>query len=208
MYRRAVLAAAEQVFAAQGIHGARIQDIAKLARVSVGTVYNYFESKEDIVAALREGHEREMLEIAAEDPTLPRGFEPQFRSLLDRLVSQVQSHRAFFAFAIQEGFLGPPATHSCKECAVGTAPKRLQERIRTLLEQGMAEGAVEQKDVELLLRFVSGAFGSVILDAIQDTESDLVAQGRVVCELCLRGMRPADTPHAATAPQKKPGTVR
>jgi len=209
MYRRAVLAAAEQVFAAQGIRGARIQDIAKLARVSVGTVYNHFESKEDIVAALREEHERELRVVAAEDPTVPSGFEPQFRALMDRLIKTVESHRAFFAFAIQEGFLEPPDAHGHTRCAAHeAAPAMLHERMRTLLQQGIDEGAVVQQDLGLLWRFVAGAFESVILDALQESETDLVAQGRVVCDLCLRGMRPPDEPRHATAPQKKPGKAR
>lgn len=203
LYRRAVLAAAEQVFAAEGIHGARIQDIAKAARVSVGTVYNHFESKEDIVAALREEHERELFELAVQDPTVPSGFEPQFRSFMERLIQKVEAHRAYFAFAIQEGFLEPPRARGAgAECG---PPDRVRERMLVLLREGMDEGAVERQDAEILFRFVVGAFNSVLLDGLQNRESDLVTQGRVVCELCLRAMRPVDKPQGDAGLPKKPG---
>jgi len=52
MFREAILEAAEEELAASGFHGARIQDIAKRAGVAVGTFYNHFETKEDVLLAL------------------------------------------------------------------------------------------------------------------------------------------------------------
>ena len=53
LFRNAILDAAEIVFAERGFHEARIQDIAARARIAVGTVYNHFETKEDVLAAQR-----------------------------------------------------------------------------------------------------------------------------------------------------------
>lgn len=64
-----ILDAALQVFGAQGFSGARLEDIARAAGVSKGTLYLYFDSKEEmframirarIVSVLEEG-ERELL---------------------------------------------------------------------------------------------------------------------------------------------------
>jgi AcrR family transcriptional regulator len=49
--REAVLAAAKQLFADQGLD-AQVPDVAKAARVGVGTVYRHFPAKDDLVAAL------------------------------------------------------------------------------------------------------------------------------------------------------------
>src|SRR5580658_1642295 len=54
LFRNAILDAAEAVFAERGFHGARIQDIAERARIAVGTVYNHFEQKDDVLSALLE----------------------------------------------------------------------------------------------------------------------------------------------------------
>lgn len=48
--RKAILNAAETLFAQQGYRKTRIEDIAGLAEVSVGTVYGYFTSKEDLLS--------------------------------------------------------------------------------------------------------------------------------------------------------------
>ena len=49
--REAVLAAAKQLFADQGID-AQMPDVARAAKVGVGTVYRHFPTKDDLVAAL------------------------------------------------------------------------------------------------------------------------------------------------------------
>jgi AcrR family transcriptional regulator len=50
--RRQVLDGARTIFLAQGYDGASVGDIAKAAGVSKGTIYVYFEGKEDLFLAL------------------------------------------------------------------------------------------------------------------------------------------------------------
>lgn len=50
--RRQILAAAEVCFARSGFHQAAMQEICKEAGLSPGTVYRYFRSKDDLIAAL------------------------------------------------------------------------------------------------------------------------------------------------------------
>jgi AcrR family transcriptional regulator len=47
-----LLAAGQSVFAAQGFHNARVDDIVKAAKTSHGTFYLYFSNKEDLFKAL------------------------------------------------------------------------------------------------------------------------------------------------------------
>lgn len=49
--RAAVIAAAKRLFADQGLD-AQMPDVAKVAKVGVGTVYRHFPTKEDLIAAL------------------------------------------------------------------------------------------------------------------------------------------------------------
>jgi TetR/AcrR family fatty acid metabolism transcriptional regulator len=52
-YRR-ILAAAKAVFAKNGFYHSRISDVAKRAGVADGTIYLYFENKDDILISLFE----------------------------------------------------------------------------------------------------------------------------------------------------------
>jgi AcrR family transcriptional regulator len=49
--REAVVAAAKRLFADEGLE-AQMPDVAKVAKVGVGTVYRHFPTKEDLIAAL------------------------------------------------------------------------------------------------------------------------------------------------------------
>lgn len=55
--REAILAAAKRVFAKKGFHATTIADIAKAAKLSYGSIYWYFDSKESLFHALMEGEE-------------------------------------------------------------------------------------------------------------------------------------------------------
>lgn len=70
--REAVIAAAKKLFADEGLD-AQMPDVAKAARVGVGTVYRHFPTKEDLIAALAAERFERLAEkardaIAAEDP--------------------------------------------------------------------------------------------------------------------------------------------
>jgi AcrR family transcriptional regulator len=70
--RAAVLAAAKKLFADQGLD-AQMPDVAKAAKVGVGTVYRHFPTKADLIAALAEQRFERLAEkaregIEAEDP--------------------------------------------------------------------------------------------------------------------------------------------
>jgi AcrR family transcriptional regulator len=55
--REQILQAANYVFSRQGFHAANVSDIAAQAGVSQGTVYHYFNSKEDLFMAVFEAWE-------------------------------------------------------------------------------------------------------------------------------------------------------
>lgn len=50
--RTAILNAAETIFSERGFHEATISEIAKLAKVSEATIYEYFNSKEELLFSL------------------------------------------------------------------------------------------------------------------------------------------------------------
>ncbi|HEQ99512.1 MAG TPA: TetR/AcrR family transcriptional regulator [candidate division Zixibacteria bacterium] len=54
--RRIIIEAAEKLFAKSGFHGTDVDQVARTAGVSKGSVYNYFDSKEEIlISVIEEG---------------------------------------------------------------------------------------------------------------------------------------------------------
>lgn len=61
VYREHILAAGEKVFAAQDFDAAKVQDISRLAGLSMGSIYALFTSKEQIYASIIEQRGNELL---------------------------------------------------------------------------------------------------------------------------------------------------
>ena len=75
--RTAILDAAERCFVLHGFHRATMQDLAKMAGMSVGNLYRYFPSKDAVVLALAERDRAEAARHLCDDgadlwPTLVR----------------------------------------------------------------------------------------------------------------------------------------
>jgi AcrR family transcriptional regulator len=63
--KRKIEAAALQVFVKQGFHGTSIRDIANASGVSIGNIYNYYKTKEDLYKAIAEHYETRMQALRA-----------------------------------------------------------------------------------------------------------------------------------------------
>jgi AcrR family transcriptional regulator len=64
--RAALIAAAQRLFAAKGIEATAISEIAEEADIAVGSFYNYFETKEELLTALLASALTEQLEALSE----------------------------------------------------------------------------------------------------------------------------------------------
>jgi AcrR family transcriptional regulator len=73
--RDQILAAARTCFLRNGLHNTSMQDLIREADLSVGAVYRYFKSKNEIINAIAEGVAGTLIvqlnEIATLDPPLP-----------------------------------------------------------------------------------------------------------------------------------------
>lgn len=93
-----------RLFAEKGYHGTSISDIAKAAGVSKGLAYNYFESKQDLVASifnqiLEIGYQYEELMKQVDDPydRLQKIIEYTF----DYMEENEEFWRLYVSFALQ-----------------------------------------------------------------------------------------------------------
>jgi TetR/AcrR family fatty acid metabolism transcriptional regulator len=67
-----IIEAATKIFAKKGFYQAKISEIAKEARVADGTIYIYFENKDDILISL---------------------FEEQMQAVLDNMVAKISTEQ-------------------------------------------------------------------------------------------------------------------
>ena len=100
--RKQIIEGAMQVFAAKGFHGASVREIAEAAGLTMGTMYNYVRSKEDILyivydfmtTILTEG-----LKKAIEDTKDPR---EKVRAALKHNMELIYQYRDVIMFLYRE----------------------------------------------------------------------------------------------------------
>ena len=88
-----ILAAALRLFREAGYDAVRTDDIAAAAEVSVGTLYNYFENKGDLLLALVTVEVEEVLEQGASVVAAP---PPDITAALDRLIGGYYDHSTVY----------------------------------------------------------------------------------------------------------------
>jgi AcrR family transcriptional regulator len=102
---RAILEAAEAVFAEEGLHAARMERIATRAGVAVGTLYNHFRDKEALLRSLLRSRREALLERVdgALADAAGRPVRERLRAYLAAVATHARAHGPFLSVLVQAG---------------------------------------------------------------------------------------------------------
>jgi AcrR family transcriptional regulator len=192
LFRNAILDAAEAVFAERGFHGARIQDIAERARIAVGTVYNHFSDKDEVLSALLEERTDGLLaQVRAGGASVSataRGFRARLEASVAGMLGYVEQHRAFFAIANEHGLFAGAVAPSARSSARSIERmERFRAVFRAIVEEGIASGDLEPLDADALARFLGGTMRAFVLSSLAESGRDVQEQAAMTIELFLHG---------------------
>lgn len=136
--RTAILEAAEEVFARDGVERARIDAIAEHAGVSVGTIYNHIGDRDAVFGAVLAMRRHEIVEgvRAALDDTKADDARVQLERLARTLLEHVDRHRGFFAIVL-ESAEGPSRLAKPPETVA-----IFHEHVKTILKRGVRDGSL------------------------------------------------------------------
>jgi Transcriptional regulator len=165
-HRQEILDAAEEIFAARGIEAATIEDIAKKADFAVGSIYNFFNGKNDLVCqVLMRLFRIRISEI--EERVIPKIADPilALRTLVDLWVSHHIRHGAFLRVAFMArmaegkfGFEGVEDAELRESTEIYTA---LNTR---LFEAGIKAGVFHKINPRHIFTMVEGICRSFIFE--------------------------------------------
>jgi AcrR family transcriptional regulator len=177
---RAILTAAEEVFAQRGIRTARMEEIAQRAGVAVGTVYNHFEDREGLVSALVERRRAELLKSleSAADEGAP--FEEQLRGFVRTVFEHFESKREFLAILLE----GDAANVARPSEAILV----LRKRGEALVRRGLAQKALKSERSELFSAMLFGAVRASLVHEMHNPGAmDFGARADAVVDFFLHG---------------------
>ncbi len=164
--RSQILAAAIQVFAAKGYERSTIADIARRARMSEGSIYNYFKNKGDLLVSLP----RQLVQIPLSNLDASGTPEEILTALARTLLTTIRQNALIFQILLsalpsmkketREQYLQQVVLH-----AVGMLERYFQEQIH----QGVFRADCDPK--VLGRAFIGMFFPYIMLDQVLGLES-------------------------------------
>lgn len=160
--RTLILEAATELFAEKGFHHTTVEEIANLAGVGKGTVYEYFPSKKDVL--------RELLFVSIEYyfNLFPRPVEGNL-TLKEKLQNMTRLH---FQFFMEHRDIARVVLYEHRQITEDLDPimiEKERERITyvsELLDEGIHTGEIRPVDSHLAARVISGALWNMGMDLV------------------------------------------
>lgn len=136
-----ILDAAAQLFADEGFENTRMEAIAERAGVSIGTVYQFFEKKQDVFLALAHQCLAEVRVLAGrltQDAALRLAWPELIDASVDTFVSMARLHPAFRAINLNPQLYGlfEEADQAQGRALIEETAKVLPERVPGLTPEG------------------------------------------------------------------------
>ena len=186
--RNYILQSAEKLFAQRGFYGTTMADLAVTSEFSVGTLYNFFKSKEEVYYSLIMDKLDSMLEqLSREINKLPEGL-PQIKGLIEGIFKFFQENKEFFQIFFAERF----------HLVTSVGPKAMRELRRKYLAYiqfvtKIMAGAIKQKEVQAvdpqkLTFFLVGIMNAFIFHwTVYAQKSELISEVPFIYRLFLEG---------------------
>jgi AcrR family transcriptional regulator len=178
--RKKILNAARRVFSKYGYKGASMRMIAKAADISLGGLYLYFKSKEDLYSTLIVRSLENLLKETKE--TLHDITDPAeaIRTFLSMRVQYARKHRELIlVLGKEQGF-----SFGIKERKMFFAEQR--RVIEEIVRQGIAAGTFRECAVEEVAKIIVCALRGFILSII--VEPDAMFSPEECSALLLEGL--------------------
>jgi len=188
--RRQILAAASRCFAQVGFHAATMQDVIKASGLSAGAIYNYFQSKEDIIAAIAdERHDREaaLLQAAEAEPEPDRAIRQLALAFFQHLSDKGQDEERRVGVQLWAETLNNKKLARLAKDGTAGPYRVLCTLIDRMKQAGELPKAIES---EPLARVMIALFQGLVLQKCREKDLDLQAYVRTVL-LMWDGLRRA-----------------
>jgi TetR/AcrR family fatty acid metabolism transcriptional regulator len=191
--------AAVRVFSREGFHHARMKAIAEEAGVAVGTIYNYFQDKDDLLVSVFEEGIRVRLDFLEELGRTSLPIRDQIQHLLESHFAQIREQQELAELILFERF----HRGSRLRDRIHALQKQIIDQITVFIQEGVDNGWVRpchpQVVAQALFDLVQTMTACWIFSAPEDETEILASAPKELADLIWMGLgnRSEDTPHEA-----------
>jgi uroporphyrinogen-III synthase/AcrR family transcriptional regulator len=156
--RNKIIESASVLFSRKSYHEVMMEDVAKLASIAKGTVYNYFSSKEELYFSIMKGRMEKLNSSLKEIVSGQKSVVDSLRSYILHLYMFMMKYQNFFMMYRKESLSADYVL--CAELI--ELEKDLKEILRDIIKSGKKEGVFRDIDDEFGVDIVLGSlYGSV-----------------------------------------------
>jgi len=184
--RERILRAAVDVFAEHGYFNAKVAQIAKAAGVADGTIYLYFDGKEDLLITIFREYTRNYLQTLERSLSNINRAEERLKIAVRHHLETLGRDRALAVVSQVE------LRHSLKFMSLFSQQevKDYLNVIRKIVEHGQQEGTFRRNvHPQLVAKAIFGVLDEMVTSwMLSDKEFDLPAQSEQVADFILTGL--------------------
>ena len=184
--RERILRAAIDVFARSGYFNAKVSEIAKAAGVADGTIYLYFDGKEDVLLTIFREHTRHYLLTLERDLAQARRADERMRIAIRHHLETLGHDRPLAVVSQVE------LRHSLKFMSLFSQQEVADylNILRKVVEGGQREGTFRRNlHPQLVAKAVFGILDEMVTSWIlSEKDYDVAAQAEQVADLILTGL--------------------
>jgi TetR/AcrR family fatty acid metabolism transcriptional regulator len=184
--RERILRAAIDVFAQNGYFNAKVSDIAKAAGVADGTIYLYFDGKEDLLVNIFREHTRNYLQSLERELAHVKRAEDRIRIAIRHHLETLGRDRALAIVAQVE------LRHSLKFMSLLSQQEVADYLglLRKMVEHGQSEGSFRRNlNPQLAAKAIFGVLDEMVTSwMLSEKETNLADNAEQVADLLLTGL--------------------
>lgn len=188
--RSEILDAAIACFSRDGLHGTTMHDIVRQSGLSPGAIYNYFKSKEEIIAAIasrRQAKERELLASAISEGPTEKAFLRLRDAFLNELSNPAERQRRRVSVQLWAEAQRSAAIRKIVEQSFAEPRKQISD----LFAEAQKHGALTKTvSTDALASFVIALFHGLVLQNEWDRNFSAVPHKELI-GLLLSAITPA-----------------
>lgn len=177
------------VMAEEGYYNTSISQIAVEARVAVGTIYNYFDHKEDILEYIFAVELKKRIAFLEDLQSADGKFWDKFIRFLRFHFSDLRENSNIAMILIRE------KEFPCRKDsgAISGYRRQISAKLAEMLKQGMAAGELKDCNIDVLTAVIFGALQGIIERAVQEKDFSLLEKApNEIINLLLKGIGALD----------------
>jgi TetR/AcrR family transcriptional regulator, fatty acid metabolism regulator protein len=162
--------AAIRTMAQKGFYNTKTSQIAKEASVAVGTIYNYFDSKEDILEYIFAVELKKRYRYLKELNEKDLDFIEKIESFLIRHFKEITNNPDIGRILVREKDFPRAKNHDY----IAEYLNKLPEMIKVMLDKAIFNAEIRRYNTEIISAFIFGAIQGIVEKAIYTNDINIL----------------------------------